>query len=83
VIFQVSCFYNLFKFVQCRYEKLHRWDEALRAYNMKSSQASGPLQNLDATLGRIITSFLLCCTLLLQRPVTSQLREIVYPDTLT
>nr|CAB3465509.1 unnamed protein product [Digitaria exilis] len=35
------------------YEKLHRWDEALRAYTMKSSQASGPLQNLDATLGRM------------------------------
>ena len=37
--------------MQFRYEKLHRWDEALRAYTMKSSQASGPLQNLDATLG--------------------------------
>uniref|UniRef100_A0A0E0HBB8 Serine/threonine-protein kinase TOR n=1 Tax=Oryza nivara TaxID=4536 RepID=A0A0E0HBB8_ORYNI len=32
------------------YEKLHRWDEALKAYKAKSSQASGPLQNLDATL---------------------------------
>jgi serine/threonine-protein kinase mTOR len=37
--------------VQCRYEKLHRWDEALKAYTVKSSQTSGPLQNLDATLG--------------------------------
>uniref|UniRef100_A0A0D9WE66 Serine/threonine-protein kinase TOR n=1 Tax=Leersia perrieri TaxID=77586 RepID=A0A0D9WE66_9ORYZ len=35
------------------YEKLHRWDEALKAYKAKSSQASGPLQNLDATLGRM------------------------------
>uniref|UniRef100_A0ACD5YK47 Uncharacterized protein n=1 Tax=Avena sativa TaxID=4498 RepID=A0ACD5YK47_AVESA len=35
------------------YDKLHRWDEALRAYTMKSSQASGPLQNFDATLGRM------------------------------
>ncbi|PWZ19657.1 Serine/threonine-protein kinase TOR [Zea mays] len=32
------------------YEKLHRWDEALKAYTVKSSQTSGPLQNLDATL---------------------------------
>nr|AOZ57106.1 Serine threonine-protein kinase TOR [Saccharum hybrid cultivar R570] len=35
------------------YEKLHRWDEALKAYTVKSSQAPGPLQNLDATLGRM------------------------------
>lgn len=46
---------------------MHRWDEALRAYTMKSSQASGPLQhsqNLDATLGMVITFFLLRHTLL-------------------
>lgn len=30
-----------------RYEKLQRWDDALKAYTAKSSQAS----NLDATLG--------------------------------
>ncbi|WOK94449.1 serine/threonine-protein kinase TOR [Canna indica] len=35
------------------YEKLQRWDDALRAYTLKSSQASSPLQNLDATLGRM------------------------------
>jgi hypothetical protein len=66
VMLQASCFIICLYFVQCRYEKLHRWDEALRAYTMKSSQASGPLQNLDATLGRAITSFLLRSTLHLQ-----------------
>ncbi|KAJ4809422.1 Serine/threonine-protein kinase [Rhynchospora pubera] len=35
------------------YEKLQRWDEALHAYTAKSSQASSPNQNLDATLGRM------------------------------
>uniref|UniRef100_A0A0D9WFJ7 Serine/threonine-protein kinase TOR n=1 Tax=Leersia perrieri TaxID=77586 RepID=A0A0D9WFJ7_9ORYZ len=35
------------------YEKLHRWDEALKAYKARSSQAPGTLQNLDATLGRM------------------------------
>ncbi|XP_042452346.1 serine/threonine-protein kinase TOR-like [Zingiber officinale] len=35
------------------YEKLQRWDDALRAYTIKSSQASNPSQNLDATLGRM------------------------------
>ncbi|ONK75400.1 uncharacterized protein A4U43_C03F16460 [Asparagus officinalis] len=35
------------------YEKLQRWDDALRAYTAKSSQASNPLLNLDATLGRM------------------------------
>ena len=34
-----------------RYEKLQRWDDALKAYTLKSSQASSPLYNLDATLG--------------------------------
>ena len=72
MMFQVSCFIICLNFVQCRYEKLHRWDEALRAYTMKSSQASGPLQNLDATLGRVITFLLLCHTLHLQGFVTFQ-----------
>lgn len=35
------------------YEKLQRWDDALKAYTVKSSQASNPLLNLDATLGRM------------------------------
>ncbi|XP_038982976.1 serine/threonine-protein kinase TOR isoform X2 [Phoenix dactylifera] len=35
------------------YEKLQRWDDALKAYTLKSSQASSPLHNLDATLGRM------------------------------
>ncbi|KAK8942075.1 Serine/threonine-protein kinase TOR [Platanthera guangdongensis] len=35
------------------YEKLQRWDEALKAYTEKSAQSSGPTQNLDATLGRM------------------------------
>ncbi|XP_020086675.1 serine/threonine-protein kinase TOR isoform X1 [Ananas comosus] len=35
------------------YEKLQRWDEALKAYTIKAYQASSPLQNLDATLGRM------------------------------
>ncbi|KAJ3676103.1 hypothetical protein LUZ60_003515 [Juncus effusus] len=36
------------------YEKLQRWDEALKAYTEKSSQPSTPTnQNLDATVGRM------------------------------
>lgn len=35
------------------YEKLQRWDDALKAYSAKSSQTSNPLMNLDATLGRM------------------------------
>lgn len=35
------------------YEKLQRWDDALRAYNAKASQASSPHLGLDATLGRM------------------------------
>ncbi|KAJ0981872.1 hypothetical protein J5N97_010127 [Dioscorea zingiberensis] len=35
------------------YEKLQRWEDALKAYTQKSSQASNPLHNLDATLGRM------------------------------
>ncbi|KAH7665067.1 Non-specific serine/threonine protein kinase protein [Dioscorea alata] len=35
------------------YEKLQRWEDALKAYTLKSSQASSPLHNLDATLGRM------------------------------
>ncbi|CAN4107823.1 unnamed protein product [Withania somnifera] len=35
------------------YEKLQRWDDALKAYNAKASQASSPHLGLDATLGRM------------------------------
>ncbi|CAN0908119.1 Serine/threonine-protein kinase TOR [Linum grandiflorum] len=33
------------------YEKLQRWDDALRAYNVKASHASSPHLVLEATLG--------------------------------
>ncbi|ERM95810.1 serine/threonine-protein kinase TOR isoform X2 [Amborella trichopoda] len=35
------------------YEKLQRWDDALKAYNIKASQASSPHLALDATSGRM------------------------------
>ncbi|KAF8410286.1 hypothetical protein HHK36_002811 [Tetracentron sinense] len=35
------------------YEKLQRWDDALKAYTVKASQASSPHLILDATLGRM------------------------------
>ncbi|XP_011088032.1 serine/threonine-protein kinase TOR [Sesamum indicum] len=35
------------------YEKLQRWDDALKAYTVKASQASSPHLVLDATLGRM------------------------------
>ncbi|XP_010315169.1 serine/threonine-protein kinase TOR isoform X1 [Solanum lycopersicum] len=35
------------------YEKLQRWDDALKAYTAKASQASSPHLCLDATLGRM------------------------------
>ncbi|KAL8060772.1 hypothetical protein ABFX02_02G047300 [Erythranthe guttata] len=35
------------------YEKLQRWDDALKAYTVKASQASSPHLLLDATLGRM------------------------------
>ncbi|XAR52952.1 Non-specific serine/threonine protein kinase [Bertholletia excelsa] len=35
------------------YEKLQRWDDALKAYTAKASQASNPHLVLDATLGRM------------------------------
>ncbi|KAF3971928.1 hypothetical protein CMV_004520 [Castanea mollissima] len=35
------------------YEKLQRWDDALRAYTAKASQASSPHLVLDAVLGRM------------------------------
>ncbi|MCD7451638.1 hypothetical protein HAX54_012900, partial [Datura stramonium] len=35
------------------YEKLQRWDDALKAYTAKASQASSPHLGLDATLGRM------------------------------
>ncbi|KAM5549808.1 serine/threonine-protein kinase TOR [Rosa sericea] len=35
------------------YEKLQRWDDALKAYTAKASQASSPHLILDATLGRM------------------------------
>nr|XP_027112687.1 serine/threonine-protein kinase TOR [Coffea arabica] len=35
------------------YEKLQRWDDALKAYTAKASQTSNPHLVLDATLGRM------------------------------
>ncbi|KAK6945935.1 Phosphatidylinositol 3-/4-kinase, catalytic domain [Dillenia turbinata] len=35
------------------YEKLQRWDDALKAYTVKASQASSPHLVLEATLGRM------------------------------
>ncbi|KAF6172500.1 hypothetical protein GIB67_007013 [Kingdonia uniflora] len=35
------------------YEKLQRWDDALKAYTVKASLASSPHSILDATLGRM------------------------------
>ncbi|KAK4762122.1 hypothetical protein SAY87_030006 [Trapa incisa] len=35
------------------YEKLQRWDDALRAYTLKALQATSPSEVLDATLGRM------------------------------
>ncbi|CAA2983774.1 serine threonine- kinase TOR isoform X1 [Olea europaea subsp. europaea] len=35
------------------YEKLQRWDDALKAYTAKASQAATPHLALDATLGRM------------------------------
>ncbi|KAG8368518.1 hypothetical protein BUALT_Bualt15G0054000 [Buddleja alternifolia] len=35
------------------YEKLQRWDDALKAYTVRASQASTPHPVLDATLGRM------------------------------
>ncbi|KAK1369657.1 Serine/threonine-protein kinase TOR [Heracleum sosnowskyi] len=35
------------------YEKLQRWDDALKAYTAKATQASNPHIVLDATLGRM------------------------------
>ncbi|XP_047975859.1 serine/threonine-protein kinase TOR-like isoform X2 [Salvia hispanica] len=35
------------------YEKLQRWDDALKAYTLKATQASTPHLVLDATLGRM------------------------------
>lgn len=34
-----------------RYEKLQRWDDALKAYTLKASQTSNPHLVLEATLG--------------------------------
>ncbi|KAI3919103.1 hypothetical protein MKW98_016656 [Papaver atlanticum] len=35
------------------YEKLQRWDDALKAYTVKASQAASPHVILDATLGKM------------------------------
>uniref|UniRef100_A0A1D1Y0I7 Serine/threonine-protein kinase TOR n=2 Tax=Anthurium amnicola TaxID=1678845 RepID=A0A1D1Y0I7_9ARAE len=35
------------------YEKLQRWDDALKAYTLKASQATNPHLILEATLGRM------------------------------
>ena len=37
-----------------RYEKLQRWDDALKAYTAKSAQASSQHLVLDATLGIVL-----------------------------
>lgn len=38
-------------FAILRYEKLQRWEDALKAYTAKASQASNPHLVLDAMLG--------------------------------
>lgn len=49
-----------------RYEKLQRWDDALKAYTAKASQAVTPHLALDATLGlrfdsHLRTNWMLLC----------------------
>lgn len=39
------------KFMFVRYEKLQRWNDALKAYTAKAAQASSPHLVLEATLG--------------------------------
>lgn len=45
-----------------RYEKLQRWDDALKAYTAKAIQASSPHLVLEATLG-INFSMITCLTI--------------------
>ncbi|KAK7308127.1 hypothetical protein VNO77_41724 [Canavalia gladiata] len=42
-----------FQLKESWYEKLQRWDDALKAYTVKASQATSPHLVLDATLGRM------------------------------
>lgn len=42
-----------------RYEKLQRWDDALKAYTAKSAQASSQHLKLEATLGTNLKDSLL------------------------
>ncbi|XP_020217117.1 serine/threonine-protein kinase TOR [Cajanus cajan] len=42
-----------FQLKESWYEKLQRWDDALKAYTAKASQATSPHLVLDATLGRM------------------------------
>ncbi|XP_027362305.1 serine/threonine-protein kinase TOR isoform X2 [Abrus precatorius] len=42
-----------FQLKESWYEKLQRWDDALKAYTVKASQAISPLLVLEATLGRM------------------------------
>lgn len=42
---------NLIFWLLFRYEKLQRWDDALKAYTAKAAQASSPHLVLEATLG--------------------------------
>lgn len=42
-----------------RYEKLQRWDDALKAYTLKATQATAPHIILDATLGWILALIVL------------------------
>lgn len=50
-LFQMKIFYTLIFLHLCRYEKLQRWDDALKAYTVKASQVSSPHLVLEATLG--------------------------------
>ncbi|XP_061354471.1 serine/threonine-protein kinase TOR isoform X2 [Gastrolobium bilobum] len=42
-----------FQLKESWYEKLQRWDDALKAYTLKASQATSPHLVLEATLGRM------------------------------
>ena len=53
IVRQVSTIFNKFhtKLQSFRYEKLQRWEDALKAYTTKASQASSPHLVLDAISG--------------------------------
>lgn len=71
---------NLRVFMFIRYEKLQRWDDALKAYTAKATQASSPHLVLEATLGisfmmaNLISDFVLSsntCSLLITIYITN------------